>query len=39
VTFLFRFEEMNTSNVSFNWTVSKDNKVHVKYQCMHIRFR
>ena len=24
VTFLFRFEEVNTSNVSFNWTVSKD---------------
>ena len=23
VTFLFRFEEVNTSNVSFNWTVSK----------------
>ena len=23
VTFLFQFEEVNTSNVSFNWTVSE----------------
>ena len=29
VTFLFRFQEMDTSHVSFNWTVSK---IH----CMHI---